>query len=287
LAENQPLIRDISDTARWAAVYRARETERPDAVFRDPFARRLAGARGEEIFEKMPHKTDTSWAWITRTYLFDQVIRDQVAQGVDIVVNLAAGLDTRPYRMSLPASLQWVEVDFPELLGYKQEILANETPGCRLERIPFNLASAESRRQLFSGLSTRGKTALIVTEGLLIYLSPEEIGALAQDLAGTAGFERWALEICSPGLLQMLNRQWGQALGRAGAPLKFAPQEGPGFFERYGWRPLEIHSMLKTAASLKRLSLFLRLMALLPESTGTQGSRPWSAICLFANQHDH
>jgi len=287
LAENQPLIRDISDTARWAAVYRARETERRDAVFRDPYAKLLAGSRGEEIFEKMPHQTDTSWAWITRTYLFDQVIREQIAHGVDMVVNLAAGLDARPYRMSLPASLQWIEVDFPELLDYKQEILAKETPSCTLERIPFNLANVESRRQLFSRLGIRGKTALIITEGLLIYFSPEEVGALAQDLAGTAGFERWALEIGSPGLLRMLHKQWAQALGQAGAPLKFAPQEGPGFFARYGWQPLEIHSVLKTAAGLKRLSLFLRLMALLPESKGAQGSRPWSAICLFAKKHNH
>src|SRR5262249_8758397 len=52
--EREPLIRNISDTARWAAVFRARETERPNAVFRDPFARRLAGARGEEIADAMP-----------------------------------------------------------------------------------------------------------------------------------------------------------------------------------------------------------------------------------------
>ena len=40
MAESHSLIRHISDTARWAAIYRARETERPNAVFRDPLARR-------------------------------------------------------------------------------------------------------------------------------------------------------------------------------------------------------------------------------------------------------
>ena len=43
------LVRNISDTAMWAAAYRARETERPGALFRDPFAKRLAGPRGEQI----------------------------------------------------------------------------------------------------------------------------------------------------------------------------------------------------------------------------------------------
>lgn len=49
MSKTGPLVRDVSDTALWVAVYRARETERPDALFRDPYARRLAGARGEQI----------------------------------------------------------------------------------------------------------------------------------------------------------------------------------------------------------------------------------------------
>ena len=47
-----PLIRHISDTARWAALYRARETERSDAIFRDPCARRLAGERGKILLTR-------------------------------------------------------------------------------------------------------------------------------------------------------------------------------------------------------------------------------------------
>ena len=43
----------ISDTALWVAVYRARETDRPDALFRDPLAYRLAGTRGEQIAQKI------------------------------------------------------------------------------------------------------------------------------------------------------------------------------------------------------------------------------------------
>ena len=69
---------------------------------------------------------------------------------------------------------------------------------------------------------------------------------------------------------------------QGGAPLKFAPSEGAGFFSAYGWPPADVRPLLKTAARLKRLSLRLRLMATLPESTSTQGSRPWAAVCLLA-----
>jgi O-methyltransferase involved in polyketide biosynthesis len=60
-------IRNISDTARWVAVYRARETERTDAVFRDPFARRLAGELGERIATSMSFAEKNSWPFVART----------------------------------------------------------------------------------------------------------------------------------------------------------------------------------------------------------------------------
>ena len=130
------LIHNISDTARWAAVYRARETERPDTLFRDPFARRLAGERGEEIANAIAFSNQNTWSWIARTYLFDHFITQEIAGGCDLVINLAAGLDARPYRMNLPASLQWIEIDLPGILDYKEEILSEDKPVCALERIP-------------------------------------------------------------------------------------------------------------------------------------------------------
>src|SRR5581483_4274953 len=68
------LVRNVSDTARWVAMYRALETERPDAIFRDPFARRLAGDRGAEILEKMPRGKATAWPMVVRTAVFDELI---------------------------------------------------------------------------------------------------------------------------------------------------------------------------------------------------------------------
>ena len=149
---DEPLIRDISDTARWVAVYRARESEREDAVFRDPFARALAGERGERIAGSVKLGEENAWSFIARTYLFDRFVTRLVAHGADMVVNLAAGLDTRPYRMELPASLRWVEVDLPDILDYKEEILADAKPVCQLERVRLDLSNEDGRRGLFADL---------------------------------------------------------------------------------------------------------------------------------------
>lgn len=277
-------IRNISDTAIWAALYRARETERKGALFQDPFARRLAGERGDRIAVTMRAHDEHEWAWVMRTVLFDRFIAGEIAEGTDMVVNLAAGLDARPYRMALPPALQWIEVDLPDLLEYKEQILQNEKPACALERVRLNLADRAARRELFRKLGETSKNALIITEGLLIYLDEAEVGELACDLAEPGSFRHWVLDIASPGLLRLLQREVGSELDRANAPLKFAPAEGPPFFARYGWRPAAVRSPLKEAAREKRLSLLLRLIALLPESSGSQGSRPWSGICLMEKQ---
>ncbi len=278
--QSEPLIRNISDTARWVAVYRARESERPDAVFRDPFARRLAGERGEQIAKSMPLGGDTSWPMVARTYLIDELIRTEIARGVDAVINLAAGLDTRPYRMQLPSSLPWVEVDLPEILSHKEEILRGEKPACVLERIRLDLADVAARRELFEQLGRRAKRALVLTEGLLTYLSAEEVASLAQDLAAPASFHSWILDMASPALLRTLQKRQASNLKQA-APFKFAPEEGPKFFVKYGWNPTEVRSLLKTAARIHRLPLFLLPFSWLPETEASRRSRPWSGVCLY------
>jgi len=274
-------VRNVSDTARWAAYFRAQETTRPDALFRDPFAERLCGQHGVDIANTLPDGNKHAWAWVARTYLFDRFIKQELQQGADLVLNLAAGLDARPYRMELPAWLQWIEVDLPEILAYKEEILTNEKPTCALERVRLNLADGDARRTLFATLNRRARKILVLTEGLLVYLSAEEVAALARDLAGGASFRRWIMDFGSPGLLKMMQKTTGKHLSKVGAPFKFAPAEGPAFFGPHGWEPMEVKSILQTAAKFKRPPFFLRLLARLPERKGPAGKRPWSGVCLF------
>jgi methyltransferase (TIGR00027 family) len=276
----EPLIPDISDTALRTAVIRARESDRADALFHDSFARRLAGERGERIASSNTAAEKMEWALVMRTYLYDQFITEQLQQGVDLVLNLGAGLDARPYRMALPATLKWIEVDLPGVLEYKEKILRHEKPACALERVRMDLSDVDGRRSLFERLASLGGKALVVTEGLLIYFSASEVGTLSRDLAGISAFQRWIVDLVSPGLLRSMQKQMSQQLAPAGAAFNFAPNEGPDFFIPFGWKPLDVRSPLKTAARFDRVPLLLRLIAALPASSQAQG-RPWSGICLL------
>lgn len=273
----EPVIRNVSDTARWVATYRARETERPNALFRDPYASRLADARGERIAAATPNVARSDWPFIVRTYLFDRFITEEVKRGVDTVLNLAAGLDARPYRMALPSSLTWIEVDLPEILDYKRDVLAADTPACSLERVALDLSNAAERRAFFRRVSTDASRTLIVAEGLLIYLPEAEVAALSRELAETPRFERWIVDIASPGLVRMMQQRMGDVLTTGGASFQFAPAEGPAFFERYGWTAIDVESLFETAARVKRLPWTLRLLMRLPQPKGP--NRIWSGVC--------
>ena len=276
-------FRHISDTALWVAVYRAQESERPDAVFRDPYARKLAGDRGVQITAAMPFAQRHSWAYTARTWLVDRVIEREVQHGTDMVVNLAAGLDSRPYRMQLPASLRWVEVDLPDILNYKQEVLAAERPACSLERLPLDLQDTAARRPVFQRLGGEAKRALVISEGLVIYFTEAGAAELARDLSSPLSFRRWVTDLTSPALLKMLQKAIGGPLAEADSPLRFAPREGPEFFASCGWKLIETHSLLQTAARLRRLSLGMRLLSLLPDPAGRKPDKPWGGVCLMEN----
>jgi methyltransferase (TIGR00027 family) len=245
-------IRNVSDTAHWVAVYRAMESARKDAIFRDPFAQRLAGPRGEAIVRTMPRGRAWAWPMIVRTAVMDEIILRAVNRdGVRTVANLAAGLDARPWRLDLPLKLTWLDVDLPDIQQYKRDALQGETPQCQLEWVPADLAAAAARQAVMARIAASPGPALVVTEGLLIYLEREQVMALATDLAATPNLKWWLLDIASPGLLKMMGRTWGKGVGQS-APFKFAPEEDTAFFEPAGWKEVEYRAMFEESLRLKR-----------------------------------
>ena len=268
---------NVSDTARWVAVYRAWESARPDALFRDPYADLLAGERGRAIARLMPRQARSGWPLIARTKLIDDLVQAALAQGCECVLNLAAGLDARPYRLDLPESLRWIEADLPALLEEKERLLADAKPRCQLSRIGVDLTDTGARAALLKDAVGSSRNALVITEGLLVYLKEAQVRALATDLLAQAGVRWWILDTASPELVQMLRKTMGRHL--ASAPMAFAPPEGVAYFEALGWSAGQVHSMLHSAARLRRLPWFLRLFALLPEADPRRlGRARWSAV---------
>jgi methyltransferase (TIGR00027 family) len=273
----EKVVGNVSDTARWVAVYRAWESARPDALFKDPLAERLAGERGRAIAALAPRQARNGWPMIARTRLIDDLVLSSLAEGCDRVVNLAAGFDTRPYRLELPAELSWVEVDLPALVAEKEGLLAGETPRCRLTREQADLADPRARTAVLERATAGASRALVITEGLLIYLEAEVVRSLARDLLGRGAIRHWLLDLASPVIAAMVTKGMGEHL--ANAPLRFAPPEGIAFFEALGWRVRDMPSIFHEAVRFRRVPLLLRPFALLPKPDPRNvGRARWSAV---------
>jgi methyltransferase (TIGR00027 family) len=244
-------IRNVSDTALWVAVYRAMESERKDALFRDPFARKLAGPRGHAIVEHMPKGRDLAWAMIVRTAVMDELILQCVRAGAASVLNLAAGLDTRAYRLDLPSGLRWYHVDFPPMVDYVREHLAGEQPRCILKYVPADLREPAQRDAVFHEAAAHGPV-LVITEGLLVYLPPDNVADLAQALRTTASAKWWISDLGTPLLLKRLSKSWLGKLRNGNAPFLFAPADAAAFFNPLGWRETEFRSSWTESLRLNR-----------------------------------
>jgi len=234
------------------AYCRAVESDRPDAHFHDPYARLLAGMRGREALRRVPAPDLTVASSTVRTCQLDALIvaaiRDHV---IDTVLNLGAGLDMRPYRLPLPSDLRWVEVDQADVLSYKRGFGFDE-PICRVEALALELTDPGARSDAFRQIGSGSRNLLVITEGLLVYFTAEQVAAVARDLRGIARRRWWLTDIVSPAALELIRR------GRVDQPcdkdleLTFAPAEGAYFFRKWGWEPERVLWSLDEAERLRR-----------------------------------
>ncbi len=271
-------VERVEDTARWVAMARAFESERKDALFKDPLARRLAGPSGESLVLNLSGRAGT-WPLVARTVVVDELISAAIADGADAVLDLAAGLDTRPYRLAMPESFTWIEVDLADIIDTKHVELRNEPAKCHLERIALDLSDREARRALFEDVRRRFQRVVVLTEGLLYYLPESAVVELTMDLLAMKP-HRWIADFHNPAVVTYLAKRNGNSL-RGTAKMQFATDDGPRIFEDLGWRALETISLLKKARQLKRLPFPMSLFARLPEKPyGTPG-RPWTGVCVL------
>jgi methyltransferase (TIGR00027 family) len=150
------------------------------------------------------------------------------------VLNLGAGLDTRPYRLALPASLRWVEVDFPATISFKEARLSGRPAACRVERHGLDLSDRRARARLFEAIGAESRRTLVLTEGVLPYLHNTAVAELARDLHAQVTFASWIVdEVTRRFLLATRVMRHGRALRET--PLRFSPGDWEGSFAAWGW----------------------------------------------------
>lgn len=249
---NDTPIKHVSDTAFMVAAWRAKEMDRPDALFRDPLAAKLSGEHGKKILAGLPKNAFLGgWTVVLRTHIIDDFIQRAIAEGIDTILNLGAGLDTRPYRMDLPASLRWVEVDYPHVIEMKDKALADDKPRCQLERFSIDLADISARNKFLDDMSARSNKILVLTEGVIPYLSESAVASLGADLHSRSSIRYWIADYFSQASYAY-RRRTGMTKTLVNAPFLFQPEDYFGFFTKAGWKKKEIRYFADEAKKLNR-----------------------------------
>ena len=197
-------ITHVSDTALMVAACRAHETELEDAFVRDPFAARLAGVRGKAILNALPYSNILRLGLAIRTRFVDELLLEALAtHPITTVLSVGCGLDTRPWRLDLSANLRWIEIDFADVLDYKERMMSDETAHCRRVRLTADVSDEAQRHALYEAA---GNTpSLMITEGLLLYLPAATVEALAAETGQQSGIAHWISDISTSGFSKALG----------------------------------------------------------------------------------
>lgn len=240
-------INHVSDTALMVAACRALETDAPDGFVKDPFAARLAGERGMAILQGLARPEMMQFGVGIRSHFIDELLLEALGSNrIETVLSLGCGLDTRPWRLDLPRDLRWIEVDFPEMLDYKEGLMSGETPRCRRERLTADLNDPMQRRTLYTAVGQG--PAFMITEGLLMYLPAATVEALAAESPQESGIAHWMCDIMSTEFSKAVQVDTIQSVRNVQASDFLQGEQIVELVRRYGWETASRRSYLTDMA---------------------------------------
>ncbi|MFH8658571.1 class I SAM-dependent methyltransferase [Streptomyces afghaniensis] len=247
-------------TAVRVARVRALETERENALFRDPLARAFAAAGG--LWPSSPPLPDdeaaqrrrlaVSFSIVIRTKFLDDLLQQASASGVRQIVLLGAGMDSRAFRMDWPEGTRLFEVDTAAPLDFKASVLRQERAIARCERITV---AVDLREDWPAALAAAGHDPAAPTawiaEGLLIYLPEEAVELLmARISTRSAAGSRMGLTLGSRGVIERFGAD--AAPGSAASMwISEMPDDPVGWLAGHGWEA-DSHTLRERAAAYGR-----------------------------------
>jgi methyltransferase (TIGR00027 family) len=229
----------VSYTAQWMAAVRALETERDgDRLFEDPLARDLAAPRGFELVDRYVGGGLVPFI-IIRTRFFDDSIALALADGeIRQVVLIAAGMDTRAFRLPWPADAVVYEVDHGPLLEEKRRRLSalNAEPPVKRVEVAADLTQDWLPQLEKAGFDPTRPT-LWLAEGLTFFLTDEQAAGLLRTFGSvSAPGSRLSLDILGRALLRNpFAKPVLDTLKADGTPWIFGTDEPEEFLARNGW----------------------------------------------------
>jgi methyltransferase (TIGR00027 family) len=237
MAEKNVSQSGLASTARWTAAVRALESERIDHLFSDPWAAALAGEEGAAWLAQ--RTADSVLPIVLRTRYFDDFLqRITVREAIQQIVMLAAGLDTRAFRLNWPAGTQIFELDQAAVLRHKEQILRSSgaQPACEHRLIEVDLAGAWQAALVRAGFDSSRPSGWLL-EGFLFYLPNELLTQILDEVSNLAAPGSWlGFDIINSVVLTSVwTRSWVEMQASLGAPWIGSLDDPSAFLAERGW----------------------------------------------------
>jgi methyltransferase (TIGR00027 family) len=199
------------------------ESARVDRLFDDPLAAEFVAAAGWHH----PEDDHLGDQWVSvRTRFFDDHLLRAVDGACRQMVNIGAGLDARAFRLRWPAPVTIFEIDLPQMLAFKDSVIANHKTdvACMRVALPANLTQEWEEALLRNGFDPDVPTAFLV-EGVLTYLSATDVDRLMR------GIGRYA----APGSRLALTAATASMIAEHGGRGWAIGDEPHHWLAEYGW----------------------------------------------------
>lgn len=222
------------------------DAEHPRSLCHDVYAKRFMDERGLRIFapfrsEKMPNISNT-----VRCYMIDEAIRSHIAEHPNsLIISIGAGFDSRPYRIN---GGEWVEIDEPQIIDYKNEKLPIAECANSITRISIDFGKDTLTEKLAA--YRKHQNIIIVIEGVFMYLENPAIESTIKQLQTLFPKHILLCDLMTKKMFDQFAQSVHNKLVAAGAQFTARPEEPATMFKQHGYVENARNPMFKRAIEL-------------------------------------
>jgi methyltransferase (TIGR00027 family) len=237
----------ISKTAFYCCGSRMLDAESANQICGDTYARLFMNEEALAYFAPFRQDMRRAACNVTRSRIVEDLLRRELAKDrTTLVVSVGAGFDSRPYRID---GGDWLELDEPQIVSYKNERLPIEECRSRLERIAidFSTESLAAKLALYAGR----RPVIVVVEGVFAYLQEAQIVGTIDALKANFPEHLLICDLVTDAFWRRYNKDFQEQLGAT----VYTVTDPASVFLTHGYRETESESVLARAVALGALHI--------------------------------
>ncbi|MBD2338665.1 SAM-dependent methyltransferase [Calothrix sp. FACHB-156] len=227
---SEPTKISVSFTAKVIAAGRAIESQRPNALFSDPLAAKLAGQEAiEAALPKVEEYDKQGRPFLSvRARFFDDFINKH-SDNIRQIVILGAGMDTRAFRLNWQPNTHIYEIDQQDVILYKESVLTGINSQCARHTISTDLKESHWTELLIKEGFKTSEPTIWILEGFLYYLNAMAVENLLKNIQVLSAKGSYLCADVINSLICNGSDEWAKYW-------QFGCDEPESFFATYGWQ---------------------------------------------------